>query len=78
MNSDTIRDDPIQLAHTLRAFAELRQTGAVTEAEYESLKVDVLAALALRIKRDPADRPLVGGRRRVGWTSANMRTTCTG
>lgn len=41
--------------NTLRAFAELRQSGAIDEAEYDKLKVEVLAALQLCVKRGPVD-----------------------
>jgi hypothetical protein len=57
MNPATLRDDPSQLVNTLKAFAELRQSGAIDETEYQKLKLEVLAALEQCIKRGPADAP---------------------
>lgn len=58
MDSATVVDDPIQFANALKAFAELRQSNAIDEAEYSKLKVEVLAALERCIKRGPMDVPL--------------------
>src|SRR3712207_6201201 len=53
MTQGETADDPVQLANTLKAFAELRQSNAISDAEYANLKERVLAALEQRIAAEP-------------------------
>jgi hypothetical protein len=54
MEAYDIRDDPVQLVNTLKAFAELRSNNAISDAEYEKLKAQVLTAIEQRIMPKPA------------------------
>jgi len=54
MEAYHIREDPIQLVNTLKAFAELRSSNAISDAEYERVKAQVLAAIEQRVMSKPA------------------------
>ena len=57
MDPAKVTDDPIQLADTLRVFAELRQSNAITDADYDRVKSGVLAAVEQRVKPRPIEAP---------------------
>jgi hypothetical protein len=57
VNPAEVTDDPIQLANTLKAFAELRLSKAISDAEYDKLKARVLAALEQRVMPEPIVAP---------------------
>jgi hypothetical protein len=57
VNPVEITDDPIQLANTLKAFAELRQSNAISDAEYDRVKAGVLAALEQLVMPEPVLAP---------------------
>jgi hypothetical protein len=62
-NPGEVVNDPIQLANMLKTFAELRQSNAILENEYERLKTRLLAAMERRIPSEfdlqPASPPAV-------------------
>jgi hypothetical protein len=49
VNAEGLPSDPIQLANVLKSFAELRDSKAISNEEYDGLKARVLAAMERRL-----------------------------